>query len=118
MKPIITILLTALFAFALGLYFDFWCIAIAAFIVAVLIPQKPWVAWVCGFISLLLLWGGLAFWKSYVNNNLLAAKVANVLPLKGNFYLLIIVTGITGGLIASFAALAGSYLRNTKPIKN
>jgi hypothetical protein len=117
MKPIISIILTALFAYALGLYLDWWSIAISAFIVAILIPQKPWLAWFCGFISLLLLWGALAFWKSHVNNNLLAAKVASVLPLKGNFYLLMIVTALVAGLVASFAALAGSYLRQPKPIK-
>lgn len=116
MKPITTIILTALFAFALGLYIDWWSIAIAAFVVAVSIPQKPWLAWVCGFISLFLLWGCLAFWKSHLNNNLLAAKIANVLPLKGNVYLLLVVTAFVGALVASFAALAGSYLRNKKQL--
>src|ERR1700710_2463059 len=116
MKPIIAINLTALFAFALGLYFDWWSIAIAAFIVALLIPQKPWLAWLCGFLALFLLWGLVAFFKSHANENLLAIKIASVFPLGGNPYLLIIITALIGGLVASFAALAGSYLRKTKPV--
>jgi LPS O-antigen subunit length determinant protein (WzzB/FepE family) len=37
--------------------------------------------------------------------------MAQVLPLGGNTVVLIIVTGIVGGLVAGFAALAGSFLR-------
>ncbi len=116
MKFIISFFLTALLSFALGLYLDWWSIAIAAFIVAVVIPQKPVVAWVCGFLALFILWGSLAFWKSHVNGDLLAAKIANVLPMGGSVLILKIVTAFVGALIASFAALSGSFLRDKKAV--
>ncbi len=114
MKSLITIILTALLSFALGLYLDWWSIAIAAFIVSLFIPQKPLLAWVCGFLALFVLWGSLAFWKSHANGDLLAAKIANVLPMGGSVLLLKIVTAFVGALVAGFAALAGSYLRQPK----
>ena len=114
MKFIAALLLTSIFAFAIGSYFDWWSIAIAAFVVAVFISQKPFKAWLSGFIGLFLLWGGLSLFITQRNQNLLAVKVANILPLGGNVYLLILITAITGGLVAGFAALTGSYLRVKK----
>jgi len=119
MKFIVSVLLTGLFAFALGGFLPWWSIAIAGFVVAVLIPQKPWKAWFCGFLGLFLLWGGLSFYINMQNAGLLATKIATLLPLGGNAVLLILVTALIGALVASFAALTGSYLRRTKPtIKN
>lgn len=111
MKFIITFLLTSIFSFAIGAYFDWWSVAIAAFIVATFIPQKPFKAWLSGFLGVFFLWGGLSFFINQNNQGLLATKVANILPLGGNVYLLIVFTAFIGGLIAGFAALSGSYLR-------
>jgi hypothetical protein len=63
-----------------------------------------------GFTALFLLWGALAWVISSNNNHLLAGKVALILKM-GNPILLIIVTALIGGLVAGFAALAGSFVR-------
>ena len=113
MKFITSIILTGLLAFIAGLYFPWWSLAIIAFLVAVLIHQKPWKAFPSGFLGLFLLWGGLALWINLKNDGVLAIKVASLLPLGGSPYLLIIVTGFIAGLIGGLAALAGSYLRSS-----
>ena len=41
MKFIASVLLTALLSFVICLYMDWWSIAIAAFVVAICIHQKP-----------------------------------------------------------------------------
>jgi hypothetical protein len=114
MKFIISLILTALLSFAACLYLPWWSIAIAAFIVAALIPQKPGKAFLTGFVSLLLLWGGLSFWISYNNEHMLAHKISVLMLKMDNPYLLILATALIGALVAGFAALAGSYLRKTK----
>ena len=114
MKFIASIILTGLLAFGLGGYLDWWSIAIAAFIVAALIPQRPLLAWLSGFIGLFLLWGGLSYFISEKNGGVFAAKIAAILPLQGNAFLLIVVTAFVGALVAGFAALSGSYLRKGK----
>ena len=61
MKFLVSIILTALLGFAAGLFLPWWGIALAAFVVALLIPQHGGLAWLSGFLGIFLLWGGLAF---------------------------------------------------------
>ncbi len=115
MKFIISLLLMALLSFTACLYFEWWSIAIACFVVAALIRQRPLIAFLTGFLALFLLWGGLSFWISNNNGHLLAHKVSLLLFKTDNPYLLIIATGFIGALVGSFAALTGSLLR-PKPV--
>jgi|SRR5579871_446454 len=111
MKFIVSLLLTALLSFVSGLYLPWWGIAVAAFLVAVVIPLKHGIAFIAGFAGVFLLWGGLAWWIDAANNSILSKKIALVLPLGGSIVLLILITAFFGALVAGFAALAGSYLR-------
>lgn len=113
MKLIVAIILTALLAFVGGIYMQWWSLALAAFIIALLIPQKAGKAFLSGFLGVFLLWAVLAWWINMKNENILAKKIATILPLGGNAYLLILVTAFIGGLVAGFAALSGSYLRSS-----
>ena len=118
MKFIISIVLTALLSFALCLYLPWWSIALAAFAIAALIPQKPGIAFLTGFVALFLLWGIMAFCISSNNGHLLAHKVSLLLLKFDNPYALIAETALIGALVAAFAALAGSFLRTDKKILN
>ena len=114
MKFTISLILTALLSFAACLYLPWWSIAIVAFIIAALIPQKPGKAFLTAFIALFLLWAGLAFWISYKNEHILAHKVSMLVLKMDSPYVLILCTGLIGALVAGFAALAGSYLRKSE----
>lgn len=114
MKFFISFILTSLLSFAACLFLPWWSIAIAAFLVAALIPQKPGKSFLTAFIALLLLWGGLSFWISNNNDHILAHKVSQLILSIDNPYFLILGTALIGGLVAGFAALAGSYLRKSK----
>lgn len=114
MKFFISFVLTILLSFALCLFLPWWSIAIAAFAVAALIPQRPGKAFLTGFIALFLLWGGLSFWISNNNDHILAHKVSQLILKMDNPIVLILATALIGALVAGFAALAGSYLRKSK----
>lgn len=114
MKFIVSILLTALLSFVICLYFDWWTIAIAAFVVAVCIRQQPKKAFFTGFIALFLLWGGLAWFIDIANEHIMSRRLSAVLPLGGSSFLMIFVTALIGALVAGAASLAGSYLRAGK----
>lgn len=114
MKFFISFILTILLSFALCLFFPWWSIAIAAFAVAALIPQKPGKAFITAFTALLLLWGGLSFWISNNNHHILAHKISLLILKMDNTSILFLVTALIGALVAGFAALAGSYLRKSK----
>lgn len=118
MKFIVAFILTALLSYAAGLYFPWWSIAIAAFAVAALLPQKPLAAFLAGFFSLFILWIVLALSIDMNNNHLLSMKISEMLFKTHSHALIISVTGLIGGLVAGFAALAGSYLRKPKAEQN
>ena len=113
MKFIISILLIALLSVAACLYLPWWSIAIVAFIVSALIPQRSGKAFLTGFIALFLLWGGLAWYITTNNNNLLAHKVSMIILTKDNPLLLVVATAAIGAIVAGFAALTGSYVRRS-----
>jgi hypothetical protein len=113
MKFIVSVILIALLSFTAGLFviFPWWSFAVCAVIVSIAIPQKPYKSFLSGFIALFLLWGALAFMIDNKNQHLLSTKVAGILPLNGNYILLILLTALVGALVAGFAALTGSFVR-------
>ena len=113
MKFLVATLLTALLAFISGLFLPWWGIAIAALLVALVVPQDAGKAFLSGLLGVFLLWAGLAWWVDMKNNGVLSKKIAMVLPLDGNTIYLILLTGIIGGLVAGLAAMSGSFLRSS-----
>jgi hypothetical protein len=111
MKFIVSIILTALLSFAACLFMPWWSIALAAFVTAAAVPQRPAKSFLSGFIALLLLWGGLSFYISNANNHMLAHKVSVVLIKTDNPYYLIAATALVGALVGGLSALTGSFVR-------
>lgn len=114
MKLIIAILLTALTAFVSSIFLPWWSIALAAFLVALIVQLKPFPAWLGGFAGIFLLWVLTAWWIDLRNQHILSQKIANLLPLGGSGFLLILITGFIGGLVAGFAALTAAYLNRER----
>ena len=46
------------------------------------------------------------------NESVLSVKIAELLPLGGSAFVLILVTGLLGGLVAGFAAMSAGFLRS------
>lgn len=113
MKFIVSIILTALLAFAVGLFttLPWYSFAITSFTVGVAIKQKSFNAFITGFLGVAILWVILAALKDIPNEHLLSTKVASVLPLGGSWVVLLLVTGLVGGLVSGLAALTASFLR-------
>ena len=88
-------------------FLPWYVIAGGAFGAGYLIKQSGFAAFSAGFVAIFALWIAYAFVLSHANNDLLARKVAAVLPLHGNVHLLLLITGIIGGLVSGFAALTG-----------
>ena len=111
MKFTVSIILTALLSFVACLYLPWWSIAVVSFLIAIIIFQKPYVAFIAGFVALLLLWGGLTWWISTANDDLLAHKISVLVIKADSPFLLIGLTALIGAVVAAFAALSGSLLR-------
>lgn len=114
MKFLITVLLTMLLSFAACLYFPWWSIAVAAFLVTAFIPQKPLLAFLSGFVALFVLWGLLCIWISTSNNHILAHRVSLLLFKTDSPFLLIIASSLIGALVAGFSSLTASFIKPRK----
>lgn len=111
MKFFVAFVLTAALAYAGGLYFDWWIIAIAAFLVAVAIPQKPFYAFLAAFLGIGLLWFALASIIDMQNEQLLSPKVAEIIFKKPSAWLIKLATGLVGGITGGLSGLTGAFLR-------
>jgi len=116
MKFIITTILILLFSFGACLYFPWWSIAIVAFVISALIPQKPVEAFFAGFLALFLLWGGLCFFISTNNDHILANRISLLIFKTQSAFILILVTALIGALVGGFASLTGSFIRSENKI--
>jgi hypothetical protein len=111
MKFTISVILIAVLSFAMGLYLPWWSLAIAAFVVTALLHQRPSVSFLAGFAAIFILWLLLAAVIDIRNQHILSRKLAYLLPLGGNSFLLILITALIGSIVGGSAALAGSFLR-------
>ena len=114
MKFLISILLIAILSFALGLYLPWWTLAVVAFVVAALIHQRAGKSFLSGFIAVFFLWGILALIIDQKNQHVLSHKISSLLSLGNSSFVLVLVTALTGGLVAGLAAMSGSFLRTIR----
>jgi hypothetical protein len=111
MRFLLSVSLILVFAFIAGLYLPWWSIAFISFLVLLLIPQSIGISFLAGFISIFLLWAGLALIIDIKNESILSQKIAALFSLGEASFLLILITGLLGGLVSGFAAMSGSTLR-------
>lgn len=117
MRFILATLLTATLSFIAGLFTPWWSLAVISFLVAVLIRQRPGIAFLSGFTGIFLCWGLLSLWIDSKNNHILSHKIAQIFPLGGSSALLILVTAVVGATVGGVAAISGSSLRTSKRIR-
>lgn len=100
-------LVTLILAFVLAQFLPWWSVMLAAFMSAISISLKKIAVFFVPFMAIAIFWIVYAFWLSSSNDFVLANKIAVLLPLQGKPYLLILITGLIGGLSAGIAALFG-----------
>lgn len=98
---------TIVLAILLSQVFGWWSVMLASFIAAVLFRLKKSAVFFVPFLAIAVFWITYAFWLSNANDFILAEKIAVLLPLRGNPYILLLVTGLIGGLAAGVSAIFG-----------
>ena len=114
MRFFVAVLLIAALCFIAGLYLPWWSIAPVAFLVARLLSLGVGRGFLAGFTGVFLLWALLSFWIDVKNESVLSHKIAQLFPLGGSTFLLILITALIGALVGGFAAMAGGSLRPAK----
>lgn len=106
-RNITNFIITLILAIVLSQFLPWYSVILAAFLSAITMPLKKGCVFLIPFSAIALLWITHSFWLSSANDFILAKKIAVLLPLSGNIYLLILVTGIVGGIAAGVAAVFG-----------
>jgi len=113
MKFTFSIVLVGLVTYAIGIYgsLPWWSFVVTNLIIAIALPIKPLQSFIAGALGVGALWAGLALGIDLANNHILSTKVAQILPLRGSYIALIIVTAFVGALLGGLASLTGSFVR-------
>lgn len=111
MKKLSNFILTIILGVILSLFLPWWAVMLAAFLSGAIVRLRNVAAFFVPFGAIALLWMVNAWMLSSANDYTLASKIAVLLPLEGNVVLLILVTGIIGGLAAGIAGLFGNQCR-------
>ncbi len=106
-KNFLNFIITIIVAIILSQFLPWWSVMIAGYVTALFFSLKRVAVFLVPFMAIFLFWVVYAFWLGNSNNFILAKKIAILLPLQGNAYFLLLLTGIVGGLAAGVAALFG-----------
>jgi hypothetical protein len=104
---LISLFCVAFLTYSLGLFLPWWSVALAGFLTGVLIDQKRVVAFFSAFLGSFMVWSLLSLIISINNNHILAGKISMIVLKNNSPVLLVLVTGLIGGVTAGFSALSG-----------
>ncbi|MDI9358672.1 MAG: hypothetical protein QM528_06975 [Phycisphaerales bacterium] len=112
-----TSILSVFISLLLGLstnIFPWWSFAVAVFIIHCFFKQGHFLSFLSGFMSIFILWFCIALVMDVRNNHILSQKIASLFYMNGSSIMLIIVTGLIGGILGGLAALTGSFITINK----
>lgn len=105
----ILLILLIITAYLINLVLPWWGIAITGLILGFQLKPKSGTAFGYGFLALFLLWGGQALYIHFANDGILSTRIAEMLGV-GSPYLVVLITGVLGGLVSGLAVLSGGLL--------
>jgi len=103
---IVQIIITAIVCFMFQKLFPWWTMAIGAFLVGFVFSNTGFKSFLSGFISIGLLWLGLALYVDNATQSILTEKISQLFPLN-----LFVLTSLIGGLVGGFASMTGALLK-------
>jgi hypothetical protein len=107
----LTVTIVAL-AFIMGYFFEWWTVAIAAFIAGAIFGKTSGETFAKGSVAVSSLWLLTTWYYHFTTQGILSNKIAQILPVGGNVGLLITLTVLIGGLVGGWGAMSGYMVRN------
>lgn len=110
MRFVSAILFTALLAGIGSWFFQWWMIAVAAFVIMLIIELKPGKGFLAGFLGIAFLWLTIILLKDGSNQHILSGRMAKLFGLPNSF-LFVIVNVFLGALVGGMAGWSGVLVR-------
>ncbi len=99
-------------AFGMGFLFEWWTLAIAAFIGGAIFGKASGETFAKGMAAIAVLWLIMVLYHHFSTQGILSNKIAQILPVGGNVGILIVVTILIGGIVGGLGAVSGFLVRN------
>lgn len=97
-------------SFLLQMVLPWWIVVIISFATCGLIGKTGKIALWSPFFAILLLWTGMALFKSLPNNNVLAIRVAQMLGVQA-WWIVLALTALLGAFTAAVSGYCGYHFR-------
>ena len=102
-------------AFVLNIFLPWWSIALPGLMFGYLFKQQAVPSFLWGFFGVFLLWGGQALYVHIANDGILSTRIAEMLGVEAPL-IVVLITGVLGGLVSGLATLTGSLATKKKRI--
>ena len=99
-------------AFVMGYFFEWWTVAIAAFMGGAIFGKSGSETFAKGTTAISTLWLLVVLYHHFSTLGILSNKIAQILPVGGNVGVLITVTVLIGGIVGGWGAMSGFFVRN------
>ena len=97
-------------SFILQSFFPWWAVIVVSFATCGIIGKTGKISFWQPFFAILILWIGMALYKSFPNNHILANRVAEMFGLKV-WPAILAVSTLIGGLVAGISGFCGYHFR-------
>jgi len=100
--------------FIIQLVSPWWIIIPITLVISFYFNRKPWPSFFISFIAIFMVWVLYSFYLSSMNDHILANRIGLLLGLPKNtinWFWVMLLSGLPGGMVAGFAGLAGQYMR-------
>ncbi|ACU05506.1 MULTISPECIES: hypothetical protein [Pedobacter] len=103
-------------SFLLQMVLPWWVIVVISFATCGLIGKTGKISLWAPFFAILLLWTGMALFKSLPNNNLLAGRIAEMFGVQ-SWLLILLLSSLLGAFTAGVSGYCGYHFRKAVLIK-
>ncbi len=113
-------LIILVLCFVFQLFLPWWIISPLAFAAAFWQGRSFWHALGGGFFAVFFLWIAVALFYTIPNGNILASRIGLLLGLpdtSNSWFIVLLLTGLAGGLAAGLCSLAGYYFRQALVVR-
>ena len=93
------------------MYLPWWTGVLVAFVVEAIIGKGNSTAFFSGFYGLALPWMALATYIDLQNDSVLSFMILDLFKLPKFSFVMIVVTGLVGGLVGGIGSFAGGWLK-------
>lgn len=113
-----TFIYTFILVTIMQIFSAWWTLAPAALLISFLFAKTSKEAILSGFLTVFILWAGLALFRDVSNAGILTERIAAVLGAKGLAPFLFLISGLLGGIVGGLSSYTGYLLKQVREVKS